>query len=374
MKPLVVTFLVVGIGQLYGQGVQLQMPRYGCPMAHCTPNLNDQIALKLPSSPKVVLTDLDSASSGSGRGLGCSSNGTIVACSFFAASRTDPGLKVYDGSGSILFTDQSVLSVPLTHYAQTSAPIVFGDASYPTNAVLAADDCHVALVEQIGSTWTQIWESAIPTCISAVPDSPVSPVPLGNATNANIFLFQTNHTGSIYTYNLQTGAILHSGTVQDAQGNVCISNNTPAVNDVSNTESDVYQIDQCKSQDGSVDYGAVVKVIVNLTNGIWTARILPLPASFNPPSYASPTFVNTTLPGCQTAGAVYFDSSPAASTGETVGVLGLVSGRNMLGEHAGSYQVSRKFQSQCSLRYCKRRSLGLGTSRILRCIYLRSRG
>ena len=193
------------------------------------------------------------------RGLGCSSNGTIVACSFYAASRTEPGLKVYSGSGAVLFTDQSILPVPLTHSAQTSAPVVFGDTKYATNAVLAADDCHLALVEEIESVWTTIWEPEIPSCTSKVRDSPVSPVLLGNRSNANLVFFQTNSSGTNYTYNLQTGALIQSGVVRDAQGNVCVSNNTPAVNDLNSSTSDVYQIDQCKSQDGSTDYGAVVK-------------------------------------------------------------------------------------------------------------------
>ncbi len=292
-------------------------------MAHCTPNLNDQIALKSPSSSTVTITDVDSADSGSGRGLGCSSNGQIVACSFRAANSQEPGLKVYNGNGSLMFTDQSILQFPLTHDAERSAPVVFGDAKYPTNAVLAADDCHVALVEQTGSSWVQAWESAIPTCTAKIADSPVSPVLLGNAYHANLLLFQTNSSGTIYTYNLQTGTKIQSGAVSDAQGNVCTSNNTPAVNDIDSSTSDVYMIDLCGNPDGSTSYGAVVKLTVNLTNGSWTPQILALPNSFNVPSYSSPTFVNTTLPGCSTPGAVYFDSSPATSTGKPSAFWGL---------------------------------------------------
>src|SRR5262245_26323627 len=61
------------------------LPLFGCPMAHCDPQMTDLVKLPPPSGDVgVVWHRLESAGeiAGSRLGLGCSGNGQITACTF----------------------------------------------------------------------------------------------------------------------------------------------------------------------------------------------------------------------------------------------------------------------------------------------------
>jgi hypothetical protein len=143
----------------------------GCSMAHCTPQLSDQAGAAPPAVGSYVFTPtrFKILAHGSGDGLGCSSNLTIVACSLGGHRKNgeNRNLRVFDSEGNLLFSDafdgskQSLLD----YRASYSAPIVFAD-----NSVLAADDHYVALFKA-GYPDSVVWKQQ--KSDSGIPISPI---------------------------------------------------------------------------------------------------------------------------------------------------------------------------------------------------------
>ncbi len=90
----------------------------GCAMAHCDQSLTDNALLSAPSSSQVVVAWRDTTVNGSGVGIGCSSNGETVVCSFRSTSSKPAELRAYDRDGKILWSSTAFSS------SNTSAPLV----------------------------------------------------------------------------------------------------------------------------------------------------------------------------------------------------------------------------------------------------------
>jgi hypothetical protein len=160
-----------------------QLATAGCSMAHCTQQLSDQAVGAPPPSVGTYVsrpTRWKILAHGSGDGLGCSSNLTVVACSLGGHRKNgqNRNLRVFDSEGNLLFTDafdgskQSLLD----YRASYSAPIVFAD-----NSVLAADDHYVALFKQ-GYPNSVVWKQA-----KSDSGTPVSPI----MVNSRIMIMAT---------------------------------------------------------------------------------------------------------------------------------------------------------------------------------------
>ncbi|MFQ5741396.1 MAG: hypothetical protein ACE5JX_20555 [Acidobacteriota bacterium] len=89
--------MMAGITQAVGQGFPL--PDSYCPMAHCDPQMSDQVGETPPLGPvNEVFSDVGRP--GSLAGLGCSSNGTLVACSYRKTNQWLNNLVVYHWDGA----------------------------------------------------------------------------------------------------------------------------------------------------------------------------------------------------------------------------------------------------------------------------------
>ncbi len=156
----------------------------GCQMAHCDPQMSDNAQTSVPSGSNLV-SGPDNLE-GSGLGLGCASNLTTAACTFYGhrlngGNQPVGNLRVYDATGMELFQsgETQVNSLQsLGKWAGSSAPIVFNDGS-----VLAVDDQYIAYYyRDINGNWAstaqqlpnynQVFHSD-GTIESAIPTSPV---------------------------------------------------------------------------------------------------------------------------------------------------------------------------------------------------------
>jgi hypothetical protein len=110
---------------------------------------------------------VDAGHPGSGIGLGCSSNLSIVACSYFGATGSTDNLEIFDGSGTSLYrSNRSGQDPGMGPTAAYAAPIVFADGS-----VLAVDQDSIAYYFQRAGRWT-----SVSTPLPAGFGIPVSPV------------------------------------------------------------------------------------------------------------------------------------------------------------------------------------------------------
>lgn len=120
----------------------------GCPMAHCSPTMDDQVHLPVPAAPVEVVQVL--SNTGSNYALGCSSNGDRAVCSMQLADR-GPFLRAFNGDG----TEAVTIEDELTRGAWTSAPMVDGEGGF-----VAADDESVARFQADGSV---LWKYPLPS-------------------------------------------------------------------------------------------------------------------------------------------------------------------------------------------------------------------
>lgn len=119
--------------------VSVQLATSGCAQSHCTPDSSG-----LAGSPPPLGTvseqaymptqDMYGDPQGSNKGLGCSSNESVVACSFVGPAPEEEGdltgmIRVYKAAGGTLLQEWAVDSS-----ASKSAPIVLSDGG-----VIAAD-------------------------------------------------------------------------------------------------------------------------------------------------------------------------------------------------------------------------------------------
>ena len=153
---------------------QLENPPFvvgddNCPQAHCDARNSDFLGgVEIPGpgateqcrKPGLNATCAPKGlgcTTGAGFGLGCSSNGSVAACSYWGAK--DPGeerLQVFDADGNYLWGDDE-----LGPLAGTSAPIVSSD-----NQIIAADGTHIRRYTADGQV---VWSSQT----GFVPISPV---------------------------------------------------------------------------------------------------------------------------------------------------------------------------------------------------------
>lgn len=156
----------------------------GCAMAHCDPRMSDAVGLEVPTG-KIALRWRDETASGANYGLGCASNGKVVACSLGGNfGGRGPFLKVYDALGHLLWTSDL-----LDFWSWTSAPMV--DAA---GGVIAVDDRHAI---RFGPGGEVSWRAETPGGL------PVSPVVTENGT----LILATLH-GPIAAFDSRDGTFL----------------------------------------------------------------------------------------------------------------------------------------------------------------------
>lgn len=161
----------------------------GCAMAHCSPSMSDQALVEYPAGELSVAWD--AGGPGSIVGLGCSSNGSVAACS----SATDTGaLRVYESDGTLVWDSGGLLGST----AFTSAPLVGigGD-------VIAADKDAIIRFDPGGGVR---WEAEL-----TGEGSPISPIPLSPE-----LLFAASLGGPVTLVDSLTGAVLDSRTLTRA--------------------------------------------------------------------------------------------------------------------------------------------------------------
>jgi outer membrane protein assembly factor BamB len=134
----------------------------GCAMAHCDSRMSGLIRMNPPTGAGAAVQHHDALSAGKGIGLGCSSNGTLIACTY-----KDPAgnnLVAYNASGKRLWASGSLLNAN----AYASAPLISAAGD-----IIAADDQRILRFNRGGSV---IWSSTNPSGI------PISPVLTGSGT------------------------------------------------------------------------------------------------------------------------------------------------------------------------------------------------
>lgn len=201
-----------------------QLASSGCPMAHCDPQMTDFVRASVPE-PAVGLQWYDPVKGSDGRsfgspGLGCSGNGSTVACSFgrlpvgYPTTPCDPALSDlvvtygYAGTNGLPYRKWgSGDQLNCTSY--TSAPMVSVDGG-----VIAADD---QTIIRFGADGTTVWQTATPGGF------PLSPV----ITRNGVIVLATSG-GPISAYDNQTGALIGALDLLDGDGRY-ETINTPGV-------------------------------------------------------------------------------------------------------------------------------------------------
>lgn len=136
------------------------LPAEGCPMAHCDPQMTDRNPIPAPPAGAARSLWHDPSVEGSSVGVGCSSNGRVVACSVTKNDSGDepPGsnLVVYDAWGNRLGGPDGFAGVGAGAYA--SAPMVGADGS-----VVAADREHLFRFDPGGQLrWSAHLDAGLP--------------------------------------------------------------------------------------------------------------------------------------------------------------------------------------------------------------------
>jgi PQQ-like domain len=184
----------------------------GCSMAHCDQAISGNSQQNAPTG---AITSLwhDTSVTGSGSGLGCSSNTHVAACSFSSTLFNWTSLKVYSPTGAQVWS-----SYLLGSSAYASAPMVD-----PSGGVIAADNSKLVRFSPTGQV---LWQTNTPGGL------PISPTITDNGA-----IVLATSGGPVSAYDPSTGALLAkltlSGTVTS---NGTVTNgyydtvNTPAVN------------------------------------------------------------------------------------------------------------------------------------------------
>ncbi len=154
----------------------------GCAMAHCDQAMTDNTHLPMPVQPVVAWRDR--TVNGSLLGLGCSSNGAAVACSFRSASSKPSELRVYGPDGTALWSSSVFGS-----NAYLSAPMIGSDSG-----VIMADSSRIIRFYPNGEAK---WTSTTP---GGTPFSPTV------TDNGEIILAALN--GPVSAYDYDSGAML----------------------------------------------------------------------------------------------------------------------------------------------------------------------
>ncbi len=202
-------------------------------MAHCDPQMSDQSQQVAPP-PDSVVTWQDTKAAGSGVGLGCASNGQVVACSFGGNIQPGPYLKVYGSNGQVKWTsiDPITGADRLSLSAFASAPMI--DAS---GGVIAADSQSlIRFNAQGGTVWQTSHDGGLPISPAITPDG--------------IIVLGTN-SGVISAYDSTSGQLISTVALNALEGGrlgTYVTRNSPAIS--GNT---VFLSTEFKLLDGSDD-------------------------------------------------------------------------------------------------------------------------
>jgi len=195
------SLLALGLPAILPAQTLFRLPTTGCPMAHCDPRMSDNVNATIPVAAGSRIVYQDPGPVGSGAGLGCSSNGSVVACAYRNA------VVAYDAAGARRFDSGALFG----EWARTSAPIVGEDGS-----VIAADNQRLVRFSPGGAV---VWQSPMPGGL------PLSPVP-----TANRALVLATYGGPVSAFSLDNGRLLGTLHVRSEDGTRTYETlNTPAV-------------------------------------------------------------------------------------------------------------------------------------------------
>lgn len=155
----------------------------GCSMAHCDVWMSDNPNMLVPTSPDTQILWHDTIPAGSNRGLGCSSNGTLAACTY--QDTTGDTLVVYDATGNRIWTSGDHLG----DYTWTSAAMI--DDS---GGIIAVDSENLVRFNPDG---TVKWKTPTPGGV------PISPV----ITYSGVVVVATQ-SGPLSAYETVSGTLL----------------------------------------------------------------------------------------------------------------------------------------------------------------------
>lgn len=163
-----------------------ELAEQGCPMAHCDQRMSDNVRMTPPEGDVQVIWHRIGPGgelTGSSGGIGCSGNGTVVACTFRGSK---DNLVVYDYDGNRLWKSGDLLN----QRSWCCAPMVDTEGG-----VIASDQYSVIRFDKDGNV---LWSAAIPPG-----GTPISPVITENGT----IVLATNG-GPISAYDSDTGELL----------------------------------------------------------------------------------------------------------------------------------------------------------------------
>jgi PQQ-like domain len=232
-------------------------------MAHCNQHLSGATNVAAPTSPATGVV-VEKSGSGSSAGLGCSSNYTVVACTY---NSNTASLVVYDSNGDRIFDSGMILDAA----ASSSAALVS-----TAGEVIAADD---KTLVRFAANGTVVWQTALRG--SGLPISPV--------LTENGVLVVATYGGIISSYSAATGAVLGTLSVR-FDGLTYQTQNTPTVNG-----NRVYV---SMASDNAPTFGRLVAIDVSA--GATSPLSIAWSYVFGGPSGASPVFQS---------GVIYFDGS-----------------------------------------------------------------
>ncbi len=281
------------------------LPAQGCPMAHCDPQMTDRDPLPAPPAGQAVALWHDASVRGSAVGLGCASNGSVVACSLAASGADGAGrhLAVYDATGNRLGGADGFAGLGPTAFA--SAPMVSEDGS-----VVAADADHLFRFDPDGQVrWSVALSGALP----------ISPILVGSDT---LLLATKPASGSSFApvsaYALEDGAVLGQLPLTSPEGDFGTVNTAAAFG------RRVYVVSELLAADGTPapdHLGRLFAIDVGDAAGPGPALRVAWSFDFRGPSGASPLVV----PDEQGRPRIYFDGEgTAGATTDTPLFFGVV--------------------------------------------------
>ena len=203
--------LLVSLASIASAQSNFVLATTGCPAIHCTPHEDDLSTIVPPLSTFGMVFN-DSAPSGSGSSVGCTSSATLVACKY----QTAPLLKVYNAAGGIVFTSGTGGGATLSTGA--CVPIIGSDGS-----ILDADEVNLVRYSPSGSTSTGGGYSVAlpatlnnPTNGTSYLSPPFSCGSLKISANGQVTYMTVN--GPMATFNSATGALIGSVFYPDLSG------------------------------------------------------------------------------------------------------------------------------------------------------------
>lgn len=190
--------------------VDFVLANQSCPMAHCDSRMSDIDGMLAPPGPIVSILASDDIPEGAKKGLGCSSDGEIAACSY--SNTLSGNLVAYRSDGSVIFRSSAAPGIAgyLNEWAYASAPIISNDQD-----IIAADSISVARYDSAGNV---LWQTTTPGGIA------VSPVLTDNG-----LVVTATYGGPVSAYSLADGRLIGSLWLSEpVSGSYFETVNTPA--------------------------------------------------------------------------------------------------------------------------------------------------